>query len=124
MRKLALDALLVQYEDENKEYEKQVDELEDKLDRLKNIEKDYKKITQLDKTIKVDINYLEDFEAFQIKALINLITTIQRQVIDDSLTIRVVEWIAHRDWAVRSLWILKINLQKLLKAVKKKEPTN
>lgn len=87
---------------------------------MKRLEKDYNKITQLDKVIKIDINYLEDFEPTQIKAMLNLITNIQRQVIDDSLTIRVVEGIAHRDWAVRSLGILKITLQKLLKEVKKK----
>lgn len=98
-----------------------MDELEDQLDKLKWIEKDYNRITQLDKVIKVDINYLEDFEPTQVKALLNLITNIQRQVIEESLTIRVVEGIAHRDWAVRSLGILKITLEKLLKAVKKKE---
>lgn len=120
IKKNTFQALLEQLEDENKEYEKQVDSLENKLDKLSGLEKEYKKITQLDKTLKIDINYLEDFEPSQIKAMINLITSVQRQVIDDSLTIRVVEWIAHRDWAVRSLWILKSNLQKLLKEIKKK----
>lgn len=120
VKKTALEWFVEQYEEENREYEQQIDLLENELDKLKWIEKDYSKITQLDKIIKIDINYLEDFEPTQIKAMLNLITNIQRQVIDDSLTIRVVEGIAHRDWAVRSLGILKITLQKLLKEVKKK----
>jgi hypothetical protein len=50
-----------------------------------------KSITQLDKVIKIDFDYLEDFEPTQIKALINLIVNVQRQITDNSLTIRVVD---------------------------------
>ncbi len=117
-------AFLDQYQDDNEELEKENEELvniKEKLEKeFKILNIDYKKITQLDKSIKIDFDYLEDFEPTQIKALLNLINTIQRQVIEDSLTIRKIDWIAHRDWAVRSLWILKANLQKLLKEIKKK----
>lgn len=113
-------AFLNQYEQENEEMEKEVDEMEQRIQELEKIEKEYKKMTQLDRVIKIDREDLEDFEPTQVKSMINLITNIQKQITEESLTIRVVEWIAHRDWAVRSLWILKLNLQKLLKAVKQK----
>lgn len=116
-------AFLTETEDEVERLEKYIDRI---LQEKENLEKETKKqdktikwLTQLDNIIKIDFEYLEDFEPTQIKALINLINTIQRQVADDSLTIRVVDWIAHRDWAVRSLWILKANLKKLLKDIKK-----
>lgn len=107
--------------------ENKIDELENEvLNKDKDLSKtkiQLDKTTQLDKLIKVDIELLEDFEPTQVKAIINLITNIERQIIEDSLTIRVVEWIAHRDWAVRSLKILKANLQKILKEIKKAPKT-
>ena len=111
--------------------EKQIDEMESKLEKedpIKNkLEKELKacileldRTKQLDKIIKIDFDYLDSFEPTQIKALINLISNVERQIVEDSLTIRVVEGIAHRDGAVRWLKILKANLQSLLKEVKKK----
>lgn len=99
--------------------EKQIEELEENLEKSnKENELNKKfidKMTQLDKIIKIDKEDLEDFDKTQIKILINLISNIEKQIIEESLTIRVVEWIAHRDWAIRSLKILKSTLQKLLK---------
>lgn len=101
--------------------EKQLEDLEDAEKKYISLKKEFDKLTQLDKIIKIDIEYLEDFEPSQVKAIINLITKIETQIIEDSLTIRVVEWIAHRDWAIRSLKILKANLQKVLKEIKKEK---
>lgn len=81
----------------------------EKEDPIKNkLEKELKacileldKTKQLDKIIKIDFDYIDSFEPTQIKALINLISNVERQIVEDSLTIRVVEGIAHRDGAVR-----------------------
>lgn len=122
----ATTAFLEQYQDDCEELEKQVDEMESQDNGKLKLEKELKacileldQMKQLDKIIKIDFDYLDSFEPTQIKALINLISNVERQVVEDSLTIRVVEWIAHRDGAVRWLKILKANLQKILKEVKK-----
>ena len=44
IKKKALESFVEQYEQENIEYEEQIDELENELDKLKWIEKDYNKI--------------------------------------------------------------------------------
>jgi len=99
--------------------EKQIEILEDNIEiKEKELNKNkdlVDKMTKLDKIIKVDKEDLEDFDKTQIKLLINLISKIERQIVEESLTIRVLEWIAHRDWAVRWLKILKANLQVMLK---------
>lgn len=111
--------------------EKQIDEMESKMEskdpekeklekELKACILEIKQMKSLDKIIAIDFDYLDSFDPTQIKALINLISNIERQIVEDSLTIRVVEGIAHRDGAIRWLKILKANLQSLLKEVKKK----
>lgn len=123
MKCKAYNAFVTQYEEENEEMEKQIDKLEEENESMKaelsKLWVTIKQLTQLDKVIKLDADIMEDFEPSQVKAFINLLTVVQKQVIEDSLTIRVVEWIAHRDWAVRSLWIVKSHLLKLLKSIKK-----
>jgi len=88
--------------------EKEIEEMESKKPDENKLEKQLKAcilelegMKQLDKIIKIDFDYLDSFEPTQIKALINLISNVERQVVEDSLTIRVVEGIAHRDGAIR-----------------------